>query len=148
MPIQISQDIMKRLQKKFPETNVKSFIDNLFHELLDDTFKDGSTTIKGIGKFISFVTYSKRIGSNVVRFKFRPTLTLINKIRQDPYLLNTLPIQSQAIFDSGHAMKCHNSKSSKRKLDNETAIRESSKIGIKKEKEKEVYNHVIELLNS
>jgi len=147
MPIQISQDILNTLQKKFPETNIQSIIDNLFFEILDTTFKNGSTTIKGVGKFHSFVTFSKRIGTNVVRFKFRPSTTLIKKIRQDPYLLKNLPIKSQEVFTKKNIKKLSDARIIKQKENNKKAMSESSKYGIKKQKEKEVYNHVVDVLN-
>ncbi len=143
--MQISQDILNTLQKKFPEANIRSIVDNLFFEILDTTFKDGSTTVKGVGKFHSFVTFSKRIGTNVVRFKFRPSTSLIKKIRQDPYLLKNLPIKSQEPFTENNIKKLSETSVIEQKKNNEKAMTRSSKLGIKKQKEKEVYNRVVDM---
>ncbi len=145
MTMQISQDILNTLQKKFPEANIRSIVDNLFFEILDTTFKDGSTTVKGVGKFHSFVTFSKRIGTNVVRFKFRPSTSLIKKIRQDPYLLKNLPIKSQEPFTENNIKKLSETSVIEQKKNNEKAMTRSSKLGIKKQKEKEVYNRVVDM---
>ena len=144
MVYRLPLDIEDELQKKYPDIHVKSFVDKIFKEILDKTFKDGACTIKGVGKFISFVTHSKRIGGKTVRFKFRPSQALTLSIRNDEYLLKNLPVHAQVPFTENNEKYCNENKD--QKYANAKAIDESAKHATKKLKEHKTYQEVLNIV--
>lgn len=84
----LSEDIEIKLQKKYPDIHIKSIIDDIFREIIEKTIKDGSTVIKGFGKFVSYASYSGKLDTDVIRFKFKASNAFMGKIKKDEYLLN------------------------------------------------------------
>ncbi len=145
MSFKLPTSLENSLQEKYEDVHIKLLIENLFQSILEKTFEDGSCVIKGFGKFIAFKTYSKRIGSEVVRFKFRPAQALTKKIRKDIYLLENLSIQANIPFTEKNADKCKPTKIIKNA--NLEAISNASKLNIKKENEKSVEDFILNITN-
>ena len=126
----LSEDIVLELKRKFPETPIESFIQHLFSSMLEKTLKDGSCHIREFGKFCSYQTKSSRLNSDVVRFKFKISSTLIKKINNDHYFKKVVPIKAQVPFTPEHEKAC----SDKREiyLNNKEAENEAFKLGREK----------------
>ena len=119
-------DIEKDLQEKYPDTPVEMFVQDLFQAILRKSLLDGSCTVRSFGKFISYVCFSGIHYRKIVRFKFRISLALSNKIKMDEYLLENLPVQSQVNFGESNKEKC-GGESRKIKLENEKLVYQSCK---------------------
>lgn len=130
----ISEDVELVLKEKYPNVNVRQFIHDLFQALLDKTLRDGSVAVREFGKFLAFSTYSKRVGKELVRFKFKPTFALTNKLKNDPYLLETLPVKTPAQFTEKHEELCKDKKE-QRQL-NFDAMQKAQQLGRKRTQEK------------
>lgn len=87
MAYKVPQEIVDRLQQKYPDVNVSFIIHDLFDDILRTTISKGSCTVKQFGRFLSFVTFSNKTKRDTLRFKFRTNQTLISKISNDPYLI-------------------------------------------------------------
>ena len=133
-------DIEQELQKKYPNVHIPSFIQTLFNSIIEKTLTDGTCKMRDFGMFVSFVTTSPK--GPVVRFKFRPSVSFSNKIRQDDYLLENLPVKAKVPFTEKHQDKCN----SEIKQANIEAISIAQKIGHKKTKERVKTNAVFDLL--
>ena len=73
----LPKDIELELQRKFPDTHVTSIVNDIFQMMIDKIFNDGYCLIRRFGKFYAFNTFSSRKGKQVVRFKFKPSSTLL-----------------------------------------------------------------------
>jgi len=144
MPIKIPEDVEQNLKRKYPEIDIKTFINSLFQEILDKVFRDGACPISGLGKFIAFVTYSSRINSNVVRFKFRPAAPLIKRIKRDQYLLEKLPVKANVPFTEQHEEKCKDKREIKN-INLEAQI-QINKVVRERTKENLVYNRILDIV--
>ena len=145
MSFEIPDEIIQKLQKEYPEAPVNLILQNFFQEMLNLIFKDGRCLIKRFGNFISFVTYSNRIGKKVIRFKFRPSATLMSKIRDDEYLLENLPVKSQAIFNEQNEEKCKKFKDIKK--ENEKIMNGGRRISQQHTENRQVYDMVRDIVN-
>ena len=81
-----------------------------------------------------------------MRFKFKPSVTLTKKIIQDEYLLENLPLKSQAVFEKKNADKCNTKLAQKRKKANEKLVGKSSVVRKEKISEQKTYNHIVNML--
>ena len=88
--IRIPKDVQNKILKKYPNLNIdlKDLVNDLFHEIQQKVFIDGSCTIPGFGSFYCYKTYSKKLSRDVVRFKFSISKALNQSIRIDKYLLD------------------------------------------------------------
>jgi hypothetical protein len=138
----IPQDIEDELQKKHPNVHIGLLIQDLISGIINKAFKDGACTIREFGSFVSFVTYSGKVNSNVVRFKFRLANSLREKIKDDEYLLENLPIKSQYEFTDKHQQKCN----TELKLANIDAISSALSLENKKKKNLETDELIREII--
>lgn len=95
----IPEDIIKQLEKKFPEIDVVSLVDEVLRQILEKTLRDGSCQIREFGCFYAYVTRSGKINKDVIRFKFGIARSLEKKIKYDPYYLKITPIKIKKYFD-------------------------------------------------
>lgn len=145
MPFKIPKDIEKKLKTKYPNLNIQEFVHDLFDAVIQKTFQHGSCSVRELGRFVAFQTYSSKLERNIVRFKFRPALSLTNKIKKDPYLLSTLPIQSKHEFGEDHEKNCQPHR--EKRNHNEEAIREAKKHEKEGTQEELVRSEVKQILN-
>jgi len=140
---ELPSDIEQSLKRKYPSVNINKLFNDIIHQLLEKTFNDGACTIKRFGKFTAFSKYSKIKGKNRVRFKFIVAKSFTQKIIDDEYLLENLPVQVPNDFDEKHKLKCEGKEHEKEC--NREALRKSS------ENEKKVKNNRLarnEILNA
>lgn len=139
----IPEDLEQELQKKYPKEHIGSIIQSLFHGIIEKTLKDGSCHIRELGKFTSFVTYSGRSFSKVVRFKFKTSMALTQKIKTDQYLIENLPVKAQVSFTEKHQSKCN----TELKESNTKAAIEASQLGRMRTLEKINNQIVLDIAN-
>ena len=102
----LPEDVEIELKKKYPDVPIKNFINSLFQLIINKSTQDGSCSIREFGKFISFVTKSSRIGKDVIRFKFKVTPALNDKIKYDEYLIKNLPVKAKNLFNKKNEENC------------------------------------------
>lgn len=141
--IKIPEDIEKELIKNFPDSNVRGIIEAIFNSILNKALKDGSCNIREFGKFDVFKTISTKLGTEVLRMKFKISPALEKKIKFDQYLLNNAPVKAKVPFTEDHQKKCN----PLIKIANAEAVAEASRLGNQKTKEKIMSNLVMEILN-
>ena len=141
----ISEDVELKLKEKYPDLNIRQFIHDFIQALLDKALSDGSVSIREFGKFLAFVTYSKRVGKNLVRFKFKPTFSLTSKLNSDQYLLENLPVKTPASFTKDHEAKCKDKK--EQRQDNFKAMQEAQQLGRKRTQENLAKDEIMKILN-
>ncbi len=102
MAFKLPQDIETDLQNRFPGVHVPTFIDALFQAILSKVTKHADCTIREFGKFTAFVSHSKRLSKNIVKFKFRISTALNDKLKSDDYLIRNLPVKAATPFNDEH----------------------------------------------
>lgn len=142
----INSDIMINLKKKFPNVDVENVIQYLFMEILQKTIMDGSCHIREFGKFVAFGTYSQKLNKNVVRFKFRPSMAMVNKLNNDQFVLNNVPVKSKIPFNEQHEQNCQNKRHIKDL--NTQAEHEADKMGHQKTLQNTNVYEIIDLLEN
>jgi hypothetical protein len=135
---------MNDLIKKYPESNIRKIVNDVFDIVLEKALKDGSCKVTEFGKFESYKTISTKLGSEVIRFKFKISPVLEKKIKFDQYLLNTAPVKAKVSFTDENLQKCNQDT---KKANVEASI-EAGKLGDLRTKEKEMSQLVMEILNS
>lgn len=126
MGFRLPSDIEERMKMKYPNVNISVFFNDLMNEILQKTLSDSLCPIREFGKFLAYVTYSSKKEKNVVRFKFKPAFSLLNKIKNDEYLINNLPVQAKNNFTNYHEENC---KDHREQRDiNSKAVSEASKV--------------------
>jgi len=141
----LPEDAELELQKKFPNAPIQQITQYMFQLILHKTLTDGSCSIRGFGKFISFKTISNRIGRDVIRFKFKISNALIGKLKTDQYTLNNIPVKATNIFNSRHE---NNTKDKKEQSQaNTVASKEAEKLGKKKTEERVVLNIINDIIS-
>jgi len=106
MAYRLPPDIETEIQKRFPEVHIPTVVEAIFQTILSKTIKDSSCTVREFGKFLAFVTHSERMSKPTVRFKFKLSSALNQKIRTDRYLLENLPIKAKNTFDEKNEKAC------------------------------------------
>jgi len=106
MAYRLPPDIESEIQKRFGEVHVPTIVDAIFQAILTKTINDSSCTVREFGKFLAFVTHSQRMSKETVRFKFKLSSALSQKIRTDRYLLENLPIKAKNVFDETNEKAC------------------------------------------
>jgi len=106
MAYRVPQDIENDLQKRFPEVHVPTIVEAIFQSILSKTIKDSSCTVREFGKFIAFVTHSERMSKQTVRFKFKLSSALNQKMKSDQYLLENLPVKAKNMFTEENEKAC------------------------------------------
>mgnify|MGYP001470667044 CR=1 FL=1 len=129
----IPEELELELQKKFPNVPIRQIIQSTFQSILNKTLNDGSCSIRDFGKFISFRTRSNRIGQDVIRFKFKISNALNNKLKNDQYIFNNVPVKAANVFTELHKEKTKHKKTQSEA--NIKAAKEAEKLGKKKTEE-------------
>jgi hypothetical protein len=123
----IPEDLEVNLKKKFPDIHIQTLVHYIVSAILEKTLKDGSCSIREFGKFITFRTRSNKIGQDVIRFKFKISNTLNNKLRSDQYLLDNVPVKVQTPFTQDNEEKTKDKKDQQQL--NIQAQKEAEKLG-------------------
>lgn len=118
-------DIQDKLQQDYPEVNIEDIIHKMFTMILEKTTADGTTTIREFGKFMAFKIFSTRTQKETVRFKFRITSSLTNKLNNDDFISQNLTTKEANQFTDKHEEKCKTKRDQKRK--NYEMIQEANK---------------------
>jgi len=134
----LPEDLELELQKKFPNVPIQTITQFIFQSILDKTLKDGSCSIRDLGKFISFRTRSNRVGQDVIRFKFKISNALSGKLKNDSYILDNIPVKAVNVFNEKHKENTKNRK--EQSAANVLAAKEAEKLGKKKTGENLVLN--------
>ena len=142
----LPEDLETELQKKFVNTHIPTIVQYIFQGLLEKTLKDGSCSIRGFGKFLSFRTRSNRIDQEVIRFKFKMTNTLGNKLKSDQYLLENMPVKALNVFSTEHEEKTKNKKLQHNA--NMAAQKTAEKLGREKTKSQLATNEIMDIVNN
>lgn len=142
----VPPDVEKELRKKYPNIEIDKIVHDIFDKILQKCFQDGSCTIREFGKFDCFKVFSSRIGREQVRFKFKTTVALINKIRNDSYLLDGLVSAKSKEFNDEHKKRCEGRDEQKR-LNYEARKLASSKQK-KNTEEKLVKQKILDMINN
>lgn len=140
----LPEDVENDLKLKYPNFPVRNFVNSLFQSIIEKSTSDGSCGIRELGKFLSFVTYSSRLGKDVIRFKFKVTPALNEKIRTDEYLIKNLPIKAKNPFSKKNEESCISRR--EQRDANFVAQKEASILGKEKTSEritKDIINGVI-----
>lgn len=140
----VPADIEKDLQKKYPQIHVPTFIDDVFQRIINKVITDGCSTIREFGKFVAFVTHSKRTCRDTVRFKFKISSSLNTKIKDDEYLLQNLPVKAKVVFNHKNEAICESKQ--EQKQENLKASTEAIRLGRKKTQEylaKDIISNII-----
>jgi len=138
----LPEELEAELQKKFPNVHIQTITQYIFSAILNKTFNDGSCSIREFGKFVSFKTRSSRTSQDVIRFKFKISNTLNQKIKQDQYLINNTPVKALNVFSDKHEEKTKD-----KKLQHEANViaqKEAEKLG----KVKTQSQLVVNIINS
>jgi len=139
-------DVEVELQKKFQNVHIPTIVQYVFQTILEKSLKDGSCSIREFGKFISFRTRSNKIGQDVIRFKFKLSNTLGNKLKVDQYLLDNMPIKATCIFAEENEKRTIDKKEQKQA--NVQAQKEAERLGKEKTKSQLATNEVLDIMNS
>jgi nucleoid DNA-binding protein len=140
----LSEDLMIELCNKYPESNVRRIVHDVFDSILEKTLKDGSCKVIQFGKFECYKTVSAKLAKEVIRFKFKISQMLEKKIKFDTYLLNNTPIKSKVPFTDENLEKCNRDIRDM----NIEAAKNASKMGSIRSKEKEMSQIITDILNS
>ncbi|HOD61964.1 MAG TPA: hypothetical protein PKG96_07680 [Bacilli bacterium] len=141
----LPEDAELEIQKKFPNAPIQQITQYLFQLILHKTLNDGACPVRGFGKFVSFKTRSNRVGQDVIRFKFKISNALINKLKNDQYMLNNIPVKAVNVFAEMHENKTKDKKpQSKANID---ASKEAEKLGKKKTEERIVLNIINDMIS-
>ena len=116
----------------------------LFDNILEKTLKDGSCMVTEFGKFESFKTFSTKLQTEVIRFKFRISPVLEKKIKFDKYLLDNAPVKAKVPFTNINLEKCNQEV----RESNIVASADAGRLGSLRTKEKGMAQIVKDLLNS
>lgn len=106
-------DIETELQKKYPTISVKSFINDIFDIILKKSLNSGGCSIREFGKFTTHKVFSGRVNKYLIRFKFKTSEALNLKIKDDPFLLETLNTRPKVEFNKVDEENCKSRKSLK-----------------------------------
>lgn len=142
----LPEDVEIELQKKFVNAHIPTLVQYIFQGILDKTLKDGSCSIREFGKFISFKTKSNKMGQEVIRFKFKLSNTLANKLRIDQYLLDNMPVKATNVFTEGHEERTKDKKVQSKA--NVSAQKEAEKLGKEKTKSNLVTNEILSIMDT
>lgn len=141
----VPKDIENSLKKKYPHVNIPEIVNEIFSMIIEKTFKHSSCSIRELGKFIAFQTYSGKLKRHTGRFKFQTANSLSSKIKKDNYLIENLPLKARNIYDENNEKICQNFQDQK-KANTET-VRKSSKIEREETQRTLVKDEISELLN-
>ena len=144
MAFKLPPDIEEDLQKRFPDIHVPTFVDALFQSILSKITKHSVCTIREFGKFTAFVTHSRKMAKNTIRFKFRVSTALNNKIKSDQYLLNKLPIKATKAFSEENEKKVKDKQA--QKLANVKASTDATSYSKRKTDEEVVANEIARIV--
>ena len=139
-------DLEAELQKKFQNAHISTLVQYIFQAILEKALKDGSCSIREFGKFITFRTRSNKTGQDVIRFKFKLSNTLNNKLKIDKYLLNNMPVKATSVFTTQQEQNTKNKKLQQKA--NITAQKEAEKLGKEKTKSNLVTNEIMSIMDT
>ena len=142
----LPEDLEIELQKKFQNAHIPTLAQYIFQAILEKTLHDGSCSIREFGKFVSFRTRSNKIGQDVIRFKFKMSNTLGNKLKIDQYLLENMPVKAAVVFTTEHEQKTKDKKIQQNA--NITAQKAAEKLGKTRTQSKLATNEILSIMDS
>ena len=142
----LPEDVETDLQKKFQNVHIPTLVQYIFQGILEKALNDGSCSVREFGKFITFRTRSNKIGQDVIRFKFKLSNTLNNKLKIDQYLLDNMPVKAPTVFTTEHEQKTKDKKFQQKA--NIGAQKEAEKLGKEKTKSQLATNEILDIMNS
>lgn len=145
MSYKLPPDIEQMLQKQYKDLPIPAIVDTMFSLIVHKVTTDSSCTIREFGKFLAFVTHSEKLGKDTVRFKFKLSAALRQKMKKDEFLLNNLPVKAQTQFTDQHADKVKDKQG--RKQANLVASAQAGKITKDRTDERIVADHIRDILN-
>ena len=102
----LPKDIENELIHKYPHVDVV----NLFHDtitlMVQKSCFDGLCSIREFGKFLAFKVFSSRLGKETIRFKFKHSISFLNRLKNDKYIIENLAIKAPVPFTDEHEKKC------------------------------------------
>lgn len=125
MGYKLPEDIQDELQKKYQNINIQDLTNDLFTMILNKAMSDGSTTIREFGKFTAFKTFSTRIQRDVVRFKFKTTISLSQKLNTDEYISTGLIVKESNPFTEKNECICQEKRENR--INQSQLLQEASK---------------------
>lgn len=144
MPYRLPADIEQMLQRQYQDVHIPSVVDSIFSMIIHKIINDSSCTIREFGKFVAFVTHSEKLGKETVRFKFKLSAALRQKIKKDEYLLSNLPVKAQTPFTNENERKVKN-KQDQKQANLEASVR-AGRISKTKTDERIVADHIREII--
>ena len=145
MSYKLPADIEQMLQRQYKDVHIPSIVDSIFSSIIHKVSSDSSCTIREFGKFLAFVTHSEKMGKETVRFKFKLSAALRQKIKKDEYLLTNLPIKAQTSFTDVHEEKVKNKQGQKQA--NLKASIQASRMTKSKTDERIVADHIRDIIS-
>ena len=145
MSYKLPADIEQILQKQYKDVHVPSIVDSIFSLIIHKVTNDSSCTIREFGKFLAFVTHSEKMGKDTVRFKFKLSAALRQKIKKDEYFKNNLPAKAQTPFTDEHKKKVEDKQDQKQA--NLDASVQASRITKTKTDERIVADQIRDIIN-
>lgn len=142
----LSPDIMISLKKQFPDSNIEAIVQYLIMSIIQKTLSDGSCHIREFGKFVAFGSISTKCNKKVIRFKFKPSVTLIEKFNMDQYLIESIPVKAKLEFNESHEEKCRDKQDIKKS--NLIAQNEAEKLGYNKTLQNLNKHEILDILNN
>ncbi len=145
MSYKLPADIEQLLQKQYKDLPIPAIVDTMFSLIVHKVTTDSSCTIREFGKFIAFVTHSEKMGRDTVRFKFKLSAALRQKMKRDDFLLSNLPVKAQVKFSDENASKVKNRQDQKQA--NLEASAEAGRVTKAKTDERIVADHIRDIIN-
>jgi len=102
----LPDDIEIEMGKLYPGINISLFIHQLFTKIIDKTLQGGACSVRGLGKYMAYQTFSAKLARNVIRLKFVFSIAFLKKIRFDELLMETLPVKDIVEFGEKHEAVC------------------------------------------
>ena len=99
-------DIENELIRKYPNIDITNLFHDLITLIIQKSCFDGSCHIREFGKFVAYKVYSHRLKKNTVRFKFKHSLSFLNRLKNDKYIINKLAIKAIVPFTEEHKKQC------------------------------------------
>jgi len=141
---ELPKDIEQSLKRRYPSLNIQKLFNDIMDEILNKTFTDGTCPIKRFGKFSAFNKYSTKKGRNLVKFKFATVKSFTDKIKEDEYLLNQLPVKAKNEFNENHKAKCEGKEDEKQST--RDALREANQYERKVKDKRLARNEILNAL--
>lgn len=147
-----SSEVLEKLNEEFKrkyceDFDAKAVMNKFFEHMMEYCIENSAFRVSNLGNFTMFKVFSTRTNKNMVRFKFKPSSTLIKKLNSDQYILENIPVSDVKVFGSDAEKRVEG----KREKANEN-YKLNASIALSHEKEKarerQSKNALLELINN